>query len=184
MVNQDKLDIEIFKVVTRAVSFSRDLDVMAGHLCQLLVGALEIKGATLFLLNPETKELEILKSMGLSKHYLNKGPVFIDRSMGCNEIGKAHLLSDVEESKELQYPEDAKKEGVKAILSLPIALSGRIIGCLRLYHYEPWHISEKDIDGLLALSDMIGLALMYSRLKTTMSAISEMVGSIHPVWLE
>jgi hypothetical protein len=79
---KEKIDIDVFKVVTRAIAESDNIDVMTNHLIQLLVWVLEIKGGTIFALNPETNELEILASLGLSINYLNKGPVFINKSIG------------------------------------------------------------------------------------------------------
>jgi hypothetical protein len=46
---------------------------MSNQLTQILVGALGIMGATIFVLNPELEELEILASSGLSVNYINKG---------------------------------------------------------------------------------------------------------------
>ncbi|MBW2411719.1 MAG: GAF domain-containing protein, partial [Deltaproteobacteria bacterium] len=39
---QEKIDINIFKVVFRAMAQSDNLEIMANHLTQLLVAALEI----------------------------------------------------------------------------------------------------------------------------------------------
>ena len=50
MAVENKIDINIFKIVTKAIAESNDLVIMANHLTQLLVGALEIKGCTLFAL--------------------------------------------------------------------------------------------------------------------------------------
>ena len=58
MQNDERINIDIFKVVTRAIAKSCNLEIMAKHLTQLLVGAMEIKGATIFASNIETKELE------------------------------------------------------------------------------------------------------------------------------
>ncbi len=82
MAVNDKIDMDVFKVVTRAVWRSDNLDTMAKQMTQLLVSALDIKGAAIFALNHETEELELLASFGLSVHYLNKGPILFDQSIG------------------------------------------------------------------------------------------------------
>jgi len=81
MSDQEMIDIDLFKVVFRAMSQSDNLEVMANHLAQLLIATLEIKGCTIFALNPETEELEILASFGLSINYIHKGPILSDRSI-------------------------------------------------------------------------------------------------------
>ena len=90
MSAEEKIDIDLFKVVFRAMAQSDNLEIMANHLTQLLVAALEIKGCTIFALNPESNELEDLASFGLSMSYLEKGPVLSDKSITDTSKGQAH----------------------------------------------------------------------------------------------
>jgi len=173
MGTQEKLDIDMFKVVSRAISESTNLDIMANHLAQLLTAALGIKGCTIFALNLETEELEVLASFGLSVEYMNKGPVTAEKSIGCTLKGEAVVVNDVTSSDRLQYPEEAVKEGVGAMVSLPIMFLKEAIGVLRLYHHDVWDISDRDVDSLLILAENIGLAMMYTRLLNTLQAINE-----------
>ncbi|MBL0715040.1 MAG: GAF domain-containing protein [Desulfosarcina sp.] len=183
MPTEDKINIDILKVVTRAIAGSCNLEIMAKRLAQLLVGALEIKGATLFATNIVSKELEVLGSFGLSISYMNKGPVFLDRSICAARKKEAVVVRDVSRSKVLQYPEDAAKEGIGAIVGVPIFFSGKVIGALRLYHYEVWNISEQDLDSLYVLTDIIGLAMMYARMYNAVSDVKAIVGDIHEAWM-
>ena len=182
-MEKDKIDIDIFKVVTRAIAESDNLEIMTTHLTQLLTGALEIKGSGVFVLNPETDELELLSSFGLSIGYLNKGPLMSAKSIAETFRGEAVVVRDVAKSDHLQYPQDAIAEDIGAIVSLPIRFYGRVIGALRLYHREQWDISDKDIDSLRLLADNIGLAMMYTRLLNALRAIKDTVGDIHDIWL-
>ncbi len=178
MGSEEKINIDIFKVVTRAIAESDNLVIMANHLTQLLVGAMEIKGCTIFALNPETKELEILASFGLSINYINKGPVLSNKSIARTIGGEPVVIGDVSTSDELQYQESTKKEGIGAIVAVPIMFSKQIIGVLRLYHYETWDISERDLDSLLLLAENIGLAMMYTRLLNTIQLIKSTVSEL------
>ncbi|MFO7553749.1 MAG: GAF domain-containing protein [Desulfobacterales bacterium] len=184
MVAEDRIDIDIYKVVTRAIAGSDNLEDMAIQLTRLLVGALGIKGSTIFVLNPDTKELEALASFGLSINYMNKGPILVKKSLDHQLRVEPIVIRDVTTSDRLQYPEDAKKEGIHAIVSLPISLHGKLIGVLRLYHYEQWDVSKRDLDSLMVFSENIGLALMYTRLLQALKSVKETVSEIHPVWLD
>ena len=88
MSTEEKIDIELFKLVFRAIAQSDNLEIMANHLTQLLVAALEIKGCTIFALNPELDELEVLASFGMSMAYLQKGPILSDKSIADTFRGK------------------------------------------------------------------------------------------------
>ncbi|QTA90512.1 GAF domain-containing protein [Desulfonema magnum] len=180
---KDKIDIDVFKVVINAVTESDDLETMTAQLTQLLVGALEIKGCTIFVLNPETEALESLASFGLSMKYLNKGPVLLKKSIDTKLRKEPIIISDIEKSDRLQYPQNAKQEGIKGIVSLPINYYGRMIGVLRLYHHDVWDISERDIDSLQILAGNIGMAITYTRILNALQSVMDSVNDIHTVWL-
>lgn len=184
MQTEDRINIDIFKVVTRAIAESDHLEIMAKHLAQLMVGALEIKGATIFATNVESKELEVLGSFGLSIRYMNKGPIYISRSIKNVEKRKAVVVRDIKNSDMLQYSADAIQEGIGAIVSVPIDFSGRVIGVLRLYHHEQWDISSRDLDSLFVLAEIIGLAMMYARMNNAIHEVKNIVGDVHEAWLE
>lgn len=181
---EEKIDIDMFKVVTRAIAEAENLELMIGRLSQLLVAALGIKGCSIFALNHETEELEILGSFGLSVGYVNKGPLLSAKSIARTVRGEPIVVADISQSDLLQYPQEAKVEGVRAIVSLPITLQGRVIGAVRLYHYEVWELSDRDLDSLMLLSEIIGLALMYTRLRYALLSVKETTNEIHTVWLE
>ena len=184
MAVEEKIDIDIYKVVFRAIAESDNLEIMANHLTQLLVAALEIKGCTLFALNPKTEELEILASSGLSMKYLNKGPLLTEKSIGATSKRQPIVIRDVKTTDRLQYPEDAKNEGIGAIISVPIIFNNRAIGALRLYHYDAWEISEKDVDSLLVLAENIGLAMTYTELLNAIKTIRYTLEDIEPIGME
>ncbi len=181
---EEKIDIDIFKVVFRAIAESDNLEIMANHLTQLLVAALEIKGCTLFALNPEIEELEVLASFGMSMKYLNKGPLLTGKSIGATLKKRPIVIRDVTTTDQLQYPEDAKNEGIGAIVSVPIQFYSKVIGALRLYHHEAWEISDKDIDSLLVLAENIGLAMTYTRMLNAFNTIKYAVLEVQPFWLK
>jgi len=180
---EEKIDIDVFKVVFRAMAQSDNLEIMANHLTQLLVAALEIKGCTIFALNTESRELEVLASFGLSMGYIHKGPVLTDKSIAETSSGKPIVIRDTQNSDRLQYPEDAKKEGIGAIVSVPINFYGKVIGALRLYHHDVWDISEKDVDSLLVLAENIGLAMTYTRVLKALKTIRYTIDDIRGVWM-
>jgi transcriptional regulator with GAF, ATPase, and Fis domain len=184
MTTENKVDIGIFKVITRSIARSHSLETMSEQLTQLLVGALGIKGCSILLLNPETEELEILTSFGLSINYLNKGPLAIGKDHEERMKQGSIVIADIEDSAELQYPEEARKEGIRAMVSLPVQLHEKLVGVLRLYHYEAWDVSEPDLDSLSLLAEVVGLAVMYTRILTAFKTVKDVVREVHPIWLE
>jgi transcriptional regulator with GAF, ATPase, and Fis domain len=175
MSNEDRINIDIFKVVSKAIAESDNLGIMTNHLTQLLVGALGIKACTIFALNPDTTELEILASFGLSINYMNKGPILADKSIGDALKGEPIVIKDVTKTDKLQYPKEAVAEGIGSMVSHPIMFYGDPIGVLRLYHSAPWDISKRDLDSLQLLADNVGLAMMYTRLLNALQSIKDTI---------
>ena len=183
MAAKNKVTLDLFRAVNRIVEKSENIETMGTHLTQLLSGALGIKGSSFFALNPATNELEILASFGLSPAYLNKGPIFFKKSLRRGMQGKPFVVKNVRTSKKIQYPEAAKKEGIGAIVHLPVSFSGTIVGALRLYHSKSWSLSDRDLDALGLLTDTLALAMMYTRLLNAFLVIRETVEDVHGVWL-
>jgi len=184
MTSENRITIDLFKAVTRAVAHSEDLDVMTNHLAQLLTASLDIKGCAFFVLNAVTEELEILASFGLSAKYLTKGPLSTPKSINATFQGNPVVIADIsKKNKSLQYPEEARKEGIAAIISLPIVHLNEVVGVLRLYHYNVWRISDQDLESLQILAGIIGLAMTYTRFHNTVHAIAEIVGNTFQVEL-
>lgn len=180
---EEKITIDTFKIVTRAIAESNDLEIMANQLCRLMVAALEIKGCSIFLMNFDTQELELLANFGLSTGYLSKGPVVAERSIGCTLKGIPVIVPDVSNDDRVQYPESAKKEGIFTICSIPIFFLMKVIGCLRLYHHERWDVSETDVDSLVLLAENIGLAIRYTTLLNVVRSLHDAMVTL-PVDLE
>lgn len=183
MENENKISLEVYALFIQTITDSSNIETMANSLVQLLVSALGIKGAAIYILNPESEELELFSSVGLSQDYVNKGPILVDRSIKFGANREAVIISDTEASTALQYPEKAREEGVRAIISYPINMRGKIIGSLRLYHQDVWEISENDKLCIQTTTQNLGLALMYFRVANAVLNVKETVNDIHPIWL-
>ncbi len=177
---ESKIGIEIFKNVTKAIAESDNLEIMCNHLAHLMVTTLSIKGCAIFVLNPDNEELEMLASFGLSTQYLAKGTIHAPKSIAETLKGKPVIIPDISKEKNIQYPVEAKNEGIAAIISIPIIFLNENIGALRLYHSEIWDVSIQDLDSLKALADNIGLAMAYTRLYNAIYSILEIIGHSLP----
>ncbi len=183
MASENRIGIDLFKAVTKSIAHSEDLDVMSNHLVQVLTAALDIKGSAIFVLNSVTEEMETLASFGLSAKYLTKGPLSMPKSINQTFRGSPVVIPDIMKNNVLQYPDEAKKEGIAAIVSLPIIFLEEVVGVLRLYHFKVWKISDPDLDSLRVLADTIGLAMTFARYHNAVHSIAEVIGNTFSVEL-
>ncbi len=183
MSSDGKIDLERYKLIVETVFDAKNPSIMGSQVTHLLVAAMQVKGASILVVNPGTEALEVLATQGLSIAYVNKGPILVDKSIKLSSNLIPVIITDTKGSDRLQYPEKAEKEGIRSIVSLPINLGGKIIGALRIYHSEPWEISATELSYLRLLTLDLGMALRYFRLSAVVQCTKDLLDEIHPIWL-
>ena len=104
--------------------------------------AVEAKGCSLMLLTQDKKLLFHTASYGLSDWYVRKGPISVDKSISEALEGKPIAVLDATEDEKIQYHEQARKEGIASILSVPMLLREDIIGVIRVYTEESCYFTD------------------------------------------
>ena len=160
---------KILHEVTRDLLYDLNSQDVLGSMIKKAIQILHIKGCCIYLLNETTGRLEMAASGGLSDTYLQKGPLHADKSMPDVAKGKAVFIEDVATNKYIQYGDEAIKEGIASILSIPIFVKGYVIGEIRLYSAEKREYEKEDIEFILASAEIGGIAItnskFYRRLK-------------------
>ncbi len=157
------LNYETLMKVTNAISHSKDPQEVVLMTVESIKTALDVRGCTVFLVNKSTNELEVAASFGLSEEYINKGPVSALKSIAQSLQEGPIAIYDVKDDPRLQYPDEAVKEGISSMLSVPIVAGGNTIGALRVYTAEPWEFTLDDVNFVQAMSDMTGMAMDMAR---------------------
>ncbi|MFP4573960.1 MAG: GAF domain-containing protein, partial [Desulfobacterales bacterium] len=145
------LNYETLLKITGAISHSKDPEEVVLLAVESIARALDVKGAALFLVNRETRELELAASFGLSKNYINKGPLSALKSISESLEQGPVAIYDVADDPRIQYPEEARTEGISSILSVPVMIQGRSIGVLRVYTAKPWEFTLEDVNFVQAM---------------------------------
>lgn len=151
--------------ITKAISMIRDPEEIILITVEGVTHALNVKGCTLFLFSPRSDELKLTGTYGLSDEYLNKGPVSSLRSIASAlQEAQPVAIYDVTDDPRIQYPEAAVKEGIASILSVPIIIGEKIIGCMRVYTADPWEFTLNDVNFVQAVAQVVGMALEMCRI--------------------
>jgi GAF domain-containing protein len=150
-----------------AVNLSGTLDVreILHALTTDLAKALEVKGASIRLLDPTGENLELVASYGLSDNYLKKGPVSARKSIA--QALKAHkpvIILNAATDRRVQYRAMNQEEGIVTILAVPIKTKETVIGVLRLYSKVMRHFTPEEIKMVTALAYLGGLAIQNASL--------------------
>ncbi|MGD9288292.1 MAG: GAF domain-containing protein [Desulfobacterales bacterium] len=150
--------------ITKAISKIREPEEIVLITVEGVTSALKVKGCALFLFSRKSDELKLTGSFGLSEEYLNKGPVSSLRSIATSLQDRQPVaIFDVSDDPRIQYPEDAEKEGIASILSVPIIIGDNLIGCMRVYTAQPWEFTLNDVNFVQAVAQIVGMALEMCR---------------------
>ncbi len=134
-------------------------DQVLSTIVEMLCKAAEAKGCSLMLLSPDQKQLIHTVAYGLSDWYMRKGPVVVDKNIAQALDGKPMAVLDATTDPRVQYREQARKEGIVSMLSLPIMRSGTVIGIIRIYTSEPRKFSAREIEFFGAMANLGAIAL-------------------------
>ena len=159
-----RLNYETLIKISRSLSKSKDSEEIIRMTVESLKSALGIKGCALFLINRQSKALEVAASAGLSAEYLNKGPVSALRSIADSLEEGPIAVYDVSDDPRIQYPDAARKEGIASILSVPIMIGDEAIGAIRAYTAEKWEFTLDDVNFVQALAQIAGILIEMTRL--------------------
>jgi len=155
---------QIFHEVTRAVLSVLDVEAVLHLITKAIVSSLAIKGSTLMLLDEKSRRLELVASHGLSQKYLEKGPLYADRSIADASRGKPVLVENAPADDRVQYRQEAREEGIASILSVPMVVRGQFIGVLRIYTSEPRRFSQNEMDLISAIAEIGAIAIENARI--------------------
>jgi GAF domain-containing protein len=164
MKKHDRDYFRAFVNVTKAISSTLDLDKVLNRILANATDALELKAGIISLWHKQENRLEIVSHLGVSQEFLDKGPVYADKSIPRALTAKAPVvIPDIELDGQLQYPEACRKEGIKALLSIPMIFKDEIIGVLRLYDDQVREFTAEDVEFVTALAEQGGIAVKNAR---------------------
>ena len=163
-MEKHNLHYETILRLTNAIAQSKNPEEVVLMTAESVTAAFGFKGCSVFLINKKSNELELAGSFGLSPDYLNKGPVKHLGELQKSLEGGPVAIYDVGDDPRIQFPEEAKREGVVSILSVPIVIQGHVEGILRVYTAEAWDFTLRDVNMLQIIAQLCGMAIEMGRL--------------------
>jgi signal transduction protein with GAF and PtsI domain len=184
MQNKDFQYFKSFRDVCKVVNSSLDLKEVLKLITENVGHALDVKACTVFILDRQRNILEVSATHGVSEAYLKKGPLVADKSISETLQGKKVLIYDIANDPRVQYPEEAKREGIASILSVPISVKEDIIGVLRIYTAQQRDFSDDECEFIAGLADMGGIAIDNARMYDHLKADHEKLISETHQWFQ
>jgi signal transduction histidine kinase len=145
----------------RTVGSTLELPQVLDRLVKSTAKAMEVRACSIRLLDKSGRQLEAVAVFGLSQAYLNKGPVEADTNPLARETLSGHVVNipNAPENPLLQYPEEARQEGIQSMLSAPLIGKSGPLGIIRAYAVEPERFTPDDEAFLAAIAAQGSIAI-------------------------
>lgn len=127
---------------------------------------MQAKVCSLMLLDETREWLDLRASYGAGEAYVRKSRLSVEESLLGVVVRrkKALQLENVQTSTRYQHVEVARREGLVALLSVPLLFAGQAIGALSIYTGQPYSFSNEEIRILSALAELSAIAIEKARL--------------------
>lgn len=145
--------------ITLILNSARDPRALLHSIVESVAKAIGAKACSLMLLTTERDVLLHTVAYGLSDWYLRKGPVTVGKIISDVLEGKPVAVLDATTDERVLYREQAKREGIASMLSVPMRLRGQVIGVLRVYTGKPFRFSRDDIHFIETVANLGAVAL-------------------------
>ncbi len=158
--------IQTLYEVTKTVNSTLNLEEVLNLIAQSTAEAMQIKACTIRMLDESGQIVDTVSAYGLSEQYLTKGPIDIQRSRHIYQTlstGQPAIIPNASRDDRLQYPAEARVEGINAMLCAPLLIKGKPEGVICVYSAEPDRFNEGDADFLVALGNEGATAIENAR---------------------
>ena len=178
MEDAKKIHFKEFKAISRSILTYDDLDLLITHIVERICGSLKVMGCSIMLYDEREGQLFRVASCGISETYLDKGPIFVDDRHSAFITGEPVFIEDFQNDPRVQYPQEAEKEGITSMLSVPVKHRKAPLGMIRIYHDQVWHPNEDDLDSFSLLADYLGLVIENNGLKNFLEKVKYAMESL------
>ena len=160
-LNKNVQELTALLEISQILNSTLGLQEMLDRISEGIVKILNVKASTIRLLDDSGVEL-VLKSMyNLSPDYLSKGPVIIDEHPICQAAlrGETKIIPDVSTDPNFGYKEEAKNEGLCALLCTGLKIKDKAIGTMHLYTEEPREFIQDEIMLVQSIANQAAIAI-------------------------
>jgi len=137
---------KVFRVIGDALNLRLDTHVMLEMAAKTIAEEFNLKACHFRVLSRDQQRLEHVACYGLSRTFLDKGPVDAERSVAEAFDGKVVVVSDCSSDERVQYRQAFIEEGIASMLTVPLETRGQVIGVMRLMTAEPREFAEEEIE--------------------------------------
>ena len=155
------MQLSTLSQVSQIAASGQYLDEMLQLIVNMLGETMPARVCSIMLVDQKKNELVLKAAKCSSQEYWQKPNLKIGKSLISRVVkqGKALMVKDVTKEADYLYPELAKKEGVRSLVSVPMIAKGTVIGLVNVYSDEGRVFSDDDMRVLTTVAGQAALAI-------------------------
>ncbi|MBD3851395.1 MAG: GAF domain-containing protein [Acidobacteria bacterium] len=154
--------VRIFEEVGDAFNSTLGTEEKLEKVARAIVKYLDIKACHFRVLSRDQRSLDHVASFGLSRKFLDKGPVDAEKSVSEALRGHVVMVEDCADDPRIQFPEEHVEEGIVSLLTAPLSARGNVIGVMRLSSGKRKEFSEQELTAIKTLASFSTSAITHS----------------------
>lgn len=170
------MELSTLAEVSETVTSPLYLEEVLRLIVEMAARTMEAKTCSLLLVDEETKDLVLTAAHGAGERYGTGARLKVgDGIIGLvAREGKSIAVADVQADPRYREQEMAASEGLRALLSVPLAVRERVIGVFNCYLDRPHRFTEAEIKLFTTLANQTALAIENANLVVRSAIIREM----------
>ena len=152
--------------VGQIIVSGRYLEEMLQLIVSFVTEMMQARVCSIMLVDKKKNELVLKAAKCSSEEYWQRPNLKIGKSLISRVVKEKRplIVRDVTKEAEYRYPELAKKEGVRSLLSVPMIVKEHVTGVINLYSAEERHFTDEDVRVLSTVADQAALAIENTKL--------------------
>jgi signal transduction protein with GAF and PtsI domain len=169
------LQLTTLSEVGQIVASGRYLDEMLRLIVKMISETMSAPVCSIMLVDQKKNELVLKAAECSSAEYWQRPNLKIGKSLISRVVKERRplIVNDVTQEREYLYPDLAKREGVRSLISLPMIARERVIGVVNVYSGEARVFSEEDMKVLTTVCDQAALAIENTNLAAAVQESEE-----------
>ena len=167
--------IEALSSISRAISSDLYLEDILRLIVTVTAQVLKSKICSLMLIDQKTGKLVIRATQSVSEEYNKKPPLRIGEGIvgRVARENRPRVVFNIAKEKEYKYKNIVKKEGLCSLLSVPLAVKGKVIGVINNYTSFPHRFSKTEINILTTVANQAAIVIENANLLVQSKIIKE-----------
>ncbi len=167
--------IEALSSISRVISSDLYLEDILRLIVTVSAQVLKSKICSLMLIDQKTGKLVIRATQSVSEEYNKKPPLIIGEGIvgRVARENRPRVVFNILKEKEYKYKKIVKKEGLCSLLSVPLAVKGKVIGVINNYTSFPHRFSKTEVNILTTVANQAAIVIENANLLVQSKIIKE-----------